>query len=340
MIRAHGMSDPQLPTDEALVAAVAADPEAGEAVAGLYARHAPVVFGMAARALDAAAAEDVVQEVFLTVWRQAHTFDPRRGSVRAWIVRIAQSRVANELRRRRRRPLASSGADDVVEGLPDGRPGPPDARWQAFRRDALHAALDALPAAQRRALGLAFFEDMSHAQIASVLELPLGTVKTRIRSAMQTLRGRLPELAAAALVALLAVLGVRERATRLEWERDERALALVTASDAQNLRLAPAPGVGADTHARYRGRPGAPLAVVTLSSFPPAPPGRTYQAWARHGARWTSLGTAVPDAGGSARLIAEAPALATSPDVVAITVEPSGGSAAPSGPVVVQWPEP
>jgi RNA polymerase sigma-70 factor (ECF subfamily) len=294
---------------------------------------------MAVRALDGAAAEDVVQEVFLTVWRQAQTFDPQRGSVRAWIVSIAQSRVANELRRRRRRPLAPADGDDVVGRVPDERPGPPDAQWQSFRRDALHAALDVLPAAQRRALGLAFFEDMSHAQIARVLELPLGTVKTRIRSGMKTLRGRLPELAAAALVAVLAVIGVRERATRVAWERDERALSLVTASDAQNLRLAPAPGVGADTHARYRGRPGAPLAVVTLSSFPSAPSGRSYQAWARHGETWTSLGTVVPDAGGSARLIAEDAALATLPDAVTITVEPSGGSPAPSGPVVVRWPE-
>ena len=89
------------PTDEDLVAALDGD-GASEALAALYARHASVVFGIAARALDQAAAEDVVQEVFLGVWRQAGTYDPARGAVRAWMIAMAQSRVANELRRRRR----------------------------------------------------------------------------------------------------------------------------------------------------------------------------------------------------------------------------------------------
>jgi len=77
--------------------------------------------------------------------------------------------------------------------------------------------------------------------------------------------------------------------------------------------------------------------VVTFSQFPPAPAGQTYQTWVRHGATWTSLGTVEPDAGGSARLIAEDPALAALPDGVEVTLEPRTGSAAPSGPVVVAW---
>jgi len=108
---ADDIADTTPPTDEDLVAGL--DAGGSEVLAELYARHASAVFAIAARALDAAAAEDVVQEVFLVVWRQAHTFDPARGSVRAWVIRIAQSRVANELRRRRRRPLG--------EGDPDGR---------------------------------------------------------------------------------------------------------------------------------------------------------------------------------------------------------------------------
>jgi len=110
----------------------------------------------------------------------------------------------------------------------------------------------------------------------------------------------------------------------------------VTASDSVNLRLGPVPGTAEATHARYRGRPGAGIAVVTFSEFPPAPAGQTYQAWARHGATWTSLGTVSPDAGG-ARLIAESPALAALPDALEVTREPRTGSAAPSGPVVVAW---
>jgi anti-sigma-K factor RskA len=96
-------------------------------------------------------------------------------------------------------------------------------------------------------------------------------------------------------------------------------------------------GTAEATHARYRGRPGAGIAVVTFSQFPQAPAGQIYQTWARHGATWTSLGTVEPDAGGSARLIAEDPALAAPPDGLEVTLEPRTGSAAPSGPVVVAW---
>src|SRR5437867_8162226 len=76
---------------------------------------------------------------------------------------------------------------------------------------------------------------------------------------------------------------------------------------------------------------------VQTCALPISPAGQTYQAWARHGATWTSLGTVEPDAGGSARLIAEDPALAALPDGLEVTLEPRTGSAAPSGPVVVAW---
>jgi RNA polymerase sigma-70 factor (ECF subfamily) len=325
------------PSDEDLVASVVAG--SADALSSLYGRFAPTVFTLARRALEPAGAEDLVQDVFLTVWRQAATFDAARGPVRAWIIRIAQSRIANELRRRRRRPLGDGDPDGtVLASVPDDRPGPADAAWREYRRLALRNAFDALPPAQQRALGLAFFDDMSHAQVASTLGLPLGTAKTRIRTALQRLRARLPEVAAVTLVALLAFLGLRQRAQRLAFERDERALTLVTASDTSDLRLGAVAGVASETHARYRGRPGAPIAVVTLSHFAPAPSGRTYQAWARTAAGWRSLGTAEPDATGAARLIAETPDVAVMPDAVEITLEPAGGSPAPSGSVIVRWP--
>jgi len=335
---AHDISEPTEPTDEDLVAGL--DAGGSEVLAELYARHASAVFAIAARALDAAAAEDVVQEVFLVVWRQAHTFDPARGSVRAWVIRIAQSRVANELRRRRRRPLGDGDPDGrIVASVPDERPGLPDTVWREFRRRSLRAALEALPPAQQRALGLAYFEDMTHEQIAAVLELPLGTVKTRIRAGVQRLRAWLPQIAAASLVVLVAALGLRQRAVRLAWERDERALTLVTASDTQDLRLGAVAGVARDTHARYRGRAGAPIAVVTLSHFTPAAAGRSYQLWALRAGTWSSLGTVAPNADGTARAVVEDPGLATLPDALRITVEPAGGSSQPSADVVVQWPD-
>ena len=109
-------------------------------------------------------------------------------------------------------------------------------------------------------------------------------------------------------------------------------------SDTADLRMAPLPGMPESAHARYRGRPGAPIAVLTLSSFPPAPAGKTYQAWALHRGTWASLGGARPDANGAARWIMEAAELSALPEALQITVEPSGGSPAPSGPVVAHWP--
>jgi hypothetical protein len=137
--------------------------------------------------------------------------------------------------------------------------------------------------------------------------------------------------------ASLAALGVRYLSEHATLTRYDRALSMITASDSVNLRLAPMPPTPAGTHARYRGRPGATIAIVTFSDFPPAPAGHIYQAWARHGSTWTSLGTA----SGSTRLIAEGAALSTLPDALQVTiepVEPRTGSAAPSGPVVVAWP--
>ena len=96
----------------------------------------------------------------------------------------------------------------------------------------------------------------------------------------------------------------------------------------------------AGAHANYRGRSGNNLAVLTTELLPSPPAGTTYQAWVRHAGRWTSLGTIVPNADGTARLIAEDPELTTTPDAVEITLEPSEGGPLPSGQVVLAWPAP
>src|SRR5437867_1839770 len=190
----------------------------------------------------------------------------------------------------------------------------------------------------RLIFGLAFLEDLTHEQVAAELGLPLGTAKTRIRAGLLKLRSTLgPQWAALVAICLLAALGIRYRSEHVMVARYDRVLSLVTASDSVNLRLGPVPGTAEATHARYRGRPGAGIAVVTFSQFPQAPAGQIYQTWVRHGVTWTSLGTVEPDAGGSARLIAEDPVLAALPDGLEVTLEPRTGSAAPSGPVVVAW---
>jgi RNA polymerase sigma-70 factor (ECF subfamily) len=323
------------PRDEELMRRVADG--SGEALGLLHGRFARSIFRLAAQTLDRAAAEDLVQDVFLAVWRNAGRFDPERGTVRAWVLQIAHFRLLNELRRRSRQPEIV--ADEMVlEQLPAGGLGPAEAASRQYRRDVLRSALDQLPPRQREALGLVFLDDLTHEQAAAELGLPLGTAKTRIRTGLQKLRATLgPKWVALAAICLLVALGIRYRSEQATLARYDRALSMMTASDSVNLRLAPEPGTPAETHARYRGRPGAAIALVTFSKFPPAAPGRTYQAWARHGATWTSLGTAQPDAEGNARLIAESSALSALPDGLEVTLEPRTGSLAPSGPAVVAW---
>jgi hypothetical protein len=198
--------------------------------------------------------------------------------------------------------------------------------------------MEELPPPQRQALGLAFFADLSHGQIAEVLDLPLGTAKSRVRAGLLSLRGKLaPLMASLLLFALLAGVSVELTYRRRALATDERALAMLTSSDAQALRLTAAPGTGLETHGVYRFRPGPTTVVFTLSTFPPTPSGRAYQAWARHGDVWTSVGLARPDAAGKARVIAEGSAFSVRPDALQVTVEPDSGSPSPAGPVVIAW---
>jgi RNA polymerase sigma factor (sigma-70 family) len=334
----HSMAANENVSDEELMRQLASGSQ--EALRPLYQRYGRLIFHVAAKTLDRATAEEIVQEVFVAVWRGARTFAPERGAFRPWVLQIAHFRILNELRRRSRHPQAEPDSEgSYLADLTDESPEPPETVWQEYRRSVVRSAFAELSPPQRRALGLAFSEDLTHEQVAAVLNVPLGTAKTRIRDGLQKLRGKLAPLGAVLTVVILALLGVRYRAERIALQRDERALALVTASDTENIRLAPAPGIAADTHARYRSRAGATLAVLTLSKFPAAPTGQTYQAWVLHQGVWTSLGTAQPDANGTARLIAEGPTLAVLPEAIEVTLEPTGGSTTPSGPVVVEWPE-
>ena len=330
------------PSDEALLRAVASGQQ--DAIGPLYARYAPTVLGMAVQALGRPAAEEIVQEVFVAVWKNARSFDPDRGPVRPWLLQIAHYRIANELRRRRRKPeLSLDGEPDGgLAALPDPAPDQTERAWLAYRREALRRALEKLPAPQQQALGLSFFEELPHDEIARVLGLPLGTAKSRIRSGIKALRSALVPLVAALLLgAGLAALLVRLRGNERALGRDERALTMLTSSDTEARRLLAVAGFDPAIHGVYRARRGTPLAVLTLSNFPRPPAGRTYQGWIQHRGRWSSLGVARPDSAGKARLTAEGAAYAEPPDVVEVTVEPEGGSgAAPAGPVVIRWPAP
>ena len=331
------MASTEEPSDAELMRRVAGGSES--ALDTLHSRFARQIFVLAAHALDRPAAEDIVQDVFLVVWRKADRFDPERGTVRAWLLQIAHHRVLNELRRRSRQPELEPDGDVRLGEIESRDPGPAERVVERRRREIVAAALDELPDAQREALGLAYFDDLTHQQVATRLDLPLGTAKTRIRTGLQRLRTALMmRVATVAALGLLLALGIRWRSEELELARQDRALSVLTASDSVNLRLGPAaPGVPEAAHARYRGRPGSAVAVVTFSSFPPIAAGETDQVWVRHGQVWTSIGTVRPDATGSARLIAEAPVLATPPDAVMVTREPDVGRATPGDRVIVAW---
>ncbi len=167
-----------------------------QAVSELYDRHARPVFSLALRVLqDRSAAEDVVQEVFTQAWTQASRYDTGRGAVGAWLMNMARSRAIDRLRATRIRPDSNLAHDEMLD-VPDGSALQDLQLLSAEQVSAMKLALDALPALQRIALELAYFEGLTHMEIADRLEQPLGTVKTRIRQALIKLRDSLQALQA------------------------------------------------------------------------------------------------------------------------------------------------
>jgi len=151
------------------------------AMAALYDRYSSVVYGVALRVLrDSAAAEDVLQDIFLQLWRNPGMFDARRGARGAWLAVVARHRSIDALRKQR-------PADELPETVAVNM----DLEHGAARRrvvEKIRAILQNVPQAQRSALEMAFFEGMTHSEIAEKTGEPLGTVKTRIRTALITLR--------------------------------------------------------------------------------------------------------------------------------------------------------
>jgi RNA polymerase sigma-70 factor, ECF subfamily len=330
-------SDPIL-SDEELMSQLAAGRQ--DALGPLHGRYASLIFNLAAQTTGSATAEEIVQDVFVAVWRKAGTFDPARGTFRTWVLRIAHLRVLNELRRRGRRIRVESDPEGLHIGcVPEPGPGPSEEAWRDHRRAIVRQAVAALPPPQRQALSLAFLEDLTHEQIAECLDLPLGTAKSRIRAGLHSLRARLAPLFAAGLlfVGVVAIIYLREQSLR-HYE----ALRLVTSSDVVPRRMTATSGppVESEMHGNYRGRPGVPLAVLTFSHFTPAPAGRAYQAWGEFNGRWVRLGTVHPKDDGRDLLIAEGPHLRSPPTTLKVTLETVGTPRAPNGPTVIAWPNP
>ncbi|NMO90621.1 sigma-70 family RNA polymerase sigma factor [Actinomycetospora sp. TBRC 11914] len=177
-------------TDATLLDAVAT--RAPRSLEEFYDRFSRRAYSLARRVcVDESIAEDVVQEVFLLVWRQPERYDPARGSVATWLMTMVHHRAVDAVRReavRRRRTVAPG--EDGDEWLPPG-PGADEAALDAVVAGHVREALAALPTEQREALTLAYFGGFTQREVASIAGIPLGTVKSRMFTAVRTLRGLL-----------------------------------------------------------------------------------------------------------------------------------------------------
>ena len=166
-------------------AAAVTDSELIERIAGgdrtafeeLYGRYARAVLGLALRRLgDRGRAEDATQEAFVSIWRSARTYDPRRGAGAPWLYAVARNAITDGLRRRPE-PTA-----ELQDG-PGDEPGPAERAESSWAAWQVHRALEVLPDHERPVIELAYWRGLSQSEIAKELDLPLGTVKTRTRSA-------------------------------------------------------------------------------------------------------------------------------------------------------------
>lgn len=172
--------------DSALIAKMTAGDES--ALSTVYDRYSSVLFGMLMRVLnDRQAAEEVLQDVFLQLWRDPGRFDASRGSLPGWLITIGRNRAISRLRGRRDREVLEEEEGDFAGTFASPQNIEEEAQRAQLARS-VAASLDKLPPEQRQAIELAYFEGMTQSEIAARTGTPLGTVKTRVRTAMQTLR--------------------------------------------------------------------------------------------------------------------------------------------------------
>lgn len=159
------------------------------ALGALYDLHGRGVYTLALRIVgDPAEAEEVAQDVFLQVWRGADRYDKSRATVAGWLLMMTRSRAIDRLRARQARPIGTDAGEHVIARLTDGAAGQEATVITGQAVERLKVALQDLPNAMRSAIELAYYEGLTQSAIAERLGEPLGTVKTRMRTALQKLR--------------------------------------------------------------------------------------------------------------------------------------------------------
>lgn len=182
------LRDANAEVDRQLIQAVARG--SGDALGELYDRHARVAYGLARRILPQPdLAEEVVQDVFAQVWRDARRYERERATVAGWIVMLTRTRAIDRLRARKARPDQVTGVEpSSAPALVSTVRSPEAVTISEEEVKHVRGALGELPENQRTLVELAYYEGLTHTEIAERTGVPLGTVKTRLRTAMMTLR--------------------------------------------------------------------------------------------------------------------------------------------------------
>ena len=174
------------------------DPAYEEAVSILYDRYGRLVYTMAIKVVnDVELAEEITQDVFVKACDNAHTYRPEIARISSWLIGITRNRAIDELRRQKAHPDRNNipwpDEAESAEFKVSAADGPEALAENNIRQQNISRILSSLPADQQKVLGLAFYRGLSHSQIASTLGEPLGTVKSRIRLAMEKIQGVLSE---------------------------------------------------------------------------------------------------------------------------------------------------
>jgi RNA polymerase sigma-70 factor (ECF subfamily) len=174
------------PDDVALIAKIVEKDQ--NALAALYRQYGGLVYSLAYRMVgQAGLAEEVTQDTFMKVWKQAESWDARKGKLVSWLLTIARYTAIDYIRQVKRQPQQFEISHELVASDSDSKAPPSNPMWADGQL--IQSLLGQLPPEQAQVIDLAFFKGMTHTELAETLQLPLGTVKTRLRLGLQKLKG-------------------------------------------------------------------------------------------------------------------------------------------------------